>query len=422
MSSALAAISLMQNCFLCRPLFSAALGISIVIIAAGQSGMNEVTTDRTLNFGSSLSKSRKQKNEPGRRFQIAPPNNNEDDVIRVETDLFVTEVRVTDRSGKPVSGLSRTDFYLDEDGQPKSIGVFANGDVGDPIPRAIVLVIDHSHSQLPYLETSVDAAVELVRMLNPNDRIAVVTDNVELLVNFTSDKQAVVSKLWSLKDRIKSGEIGKSRQYDALMAAVSELFEDLDVRPIVIFQTDGDQFTALGQRRPMVVDVKNDLEPFTHQDVIKKLEDMGTTVYSVIPGHDLSKTPRSRVRELAMADLNYTAAMLAKIRNLQSVTHTKTYRERFLDEWPKAKQRDADSIALLAEKTGGFSQYLERPDQAPEIYARILAEINGRYLIGYYPDESLRDGKPRIIRIKVNNQALRLQQARRSYTPSYRNK
>jgi hypothetical protein len=75
--------------------------------------------------------------------------------------------------------------------------------------------------------------------------MAIVTDDVEVLVDFTSDKELLKKQLETLKMSALSGSIGASEQYDALLASLSELFGREDVRPIIIFQTDGDQLEAL---------------------------------------------------------------------------------------------------------------------------------------------------------------------------------
>jgi hypothetical protein len=53
--------------------------------------------------------------------------------------------------------------------------------------------------------------------------------------------------------------------------------------------------------------------------------------------------------------------------------------------------------------TGGWMAYLEKPGQAADIYATILKDINQRYVIGYYPTNAARDGKPRNVRISVRD-------------------
>jgi len=63
-------------------------------------------------------------------------------------------------------------------------------------------------------------------------------------------------------------------------------------------------------------------------------------------------------------------------------------------------QRAAARVAMM---TGGWMAYLERPEQAEAIYATILKDINQRYVIGYYPTNTARDGKPRNVKITVRD-------------------
>src|SRR6185295_8101916 len=134
--------------------------------------------------------------------------------------------------------LTIEDFIVKEDGKPQKLDTFSLGDSKD-VPRSIVLVIDYSVSQAPYIKTSIESAKLLVDKLNPKDHMAVVTDDVHLLVDFTSDKQLLKTQLEALKRSALAGNIGQSEQYDALLASVNELFNNEDARPIIIFQTDG---------------------------------------------------------------------------------------------------------------------------------------------------------------------------------------
>jgi hypothetical protein len=46
---------------------------------------------------------------------------------------------------------------------------------------------------------------------------------------------------------------------------------------------------------------------------------------------------------------------------------------------------------------------LEQPDQADKIYSNILAGMNLRYVLGYYPTNPAQDGKIRKLKIEVRN-------------------
>ena len=230
-------------------------------------------------FGSSLKANKDKadlKNQRGK--------GDEDDTVRVDTDLVVCDVLVLDKQGNVVEGLTREDFVVKEDDKPQEVGSFSRGDA-KTIGRSIVLIIDYSGSQLPYIKTSMEAAKMLVDKLNTTDRMAIVTDDVRLLTDFTSDKELLKAKLDSLKTSALSGSLGRSDQYDALMATLKELFDEEDRRPIIIFQTDGDQLDGVQphtRSSPYIV-----RKIFTLEEISTAAEKARATIYSVIPGVQL---------------------------------------------------------------------------------------------------------------------------------------
>ena len=213
------------------------------------------------------------------RAVIGSPS--DDEVVRVDTDLVVSAVLVLDAQGKTVRGLQSGDFTVKEDGKLQEVATLSMGNNQD-VARSIVLIIDYSGSQLPYIKTSVESAKMLVDKLNPKDRMAIVTDDVKLLANFTNDKQLLKSKLEILKTSALAGMIGASEQYDALMATLSELLNNEDARPIVIFQTDGDQLGDL--KGGPAFDPYLPPRKYSLEDILTKAEKTRTTVYSVISG------------------------------------------------------------------------------------------------------------------------------------------
>jgi len=157
-------------------------------------------------FGSSLERLRWDA-EQKRAAEAARPSakkgeggDEEDEVVRVETSLVVCDVLVLDPRGRAVSGLAREDFLITEDGRPQEVSAFALGDSAH-VPRSNVLVIDYSPSMIPFIENSVEAARTLVAQLGPRDRMAIVTDDVELLADFTADVALLTQKLEELKRR-----------------------------------------------------------------------------------------------------------------------------------------------------------------------------------------------------------------------------
>jgi VWFA-related protein len=365
----------------------------------GQTRYVETETPAIENaFGSSLIKRRKTESKPTVEKRAQPANSDDDgDVVRVDTDLVVSDVSVFDKKGRVIKGLSRNDFRVEENGNRQEIEVFAFADDQSAIPRSIVLIIDYSESQLPYIKTSIEAAKVLVDMLHPNDKMAIVTDDVELLVNFTSDKDILKEKLESLKTRALAGNVGRSKQFSALMAVLNELFRDGDLRPKIIFQTDGDEYATLdqtGRTRNGETEVR-----FSYADILKAAEKAGTTIYSIIPGVGLSGESGQKRLDLARNDLENSRRSNSALMKINYIPLASGFNSKYVEQWADARERDAAAVSKVANATGGSSAYLEMPEQAAAVYSRILSEMNQRYVMGYYPTNTLRDGKLRKIRI-----------------------
>ena len=121
-----------------------------------------------------------------------------EEVVRVNTLMTLLDVTVTDAAGaRFVEGLTKDDFVVVEDGVAQQLDTLTRGDDAVRLPRSFVLIIDWSASLLPYLDESLKAARALVEQLAPDDEMAVVTDDVKLVVGFTRDKRRLKSALAS---------------------------------------------------------------------------------------------------------------------------------------------------------------------------------------------------------------------------------
>ncbi|HEX6626062.1 MAG TPA: VWA domain-containing protein [Pyrinomonadaceae bacterium] len=323
----------------------------------------------------------------------------EEDVVRVETNLVVADVLVLDKQGRSVAGLKREDFVVREDNAPQKIGTFALGG-GAGVPRSIVLVIDHSGSQLPYLKTSVEAAKTLVDRLGPRDRMAVVTDSVELLADFTRDKALLKAKLDSLLQSTLDGRAGRSEHYSALLATLTELFDEEDLRPVVIFQADGEELLALKGAKPRLRGVRE--RAFSFEDLLTAAEKSRATVYAIIPGLRFIGLSQDEQLRRAQADMqNRMKATGELFGGAGPRPRHLPWSDGHYRRWADMTHRFQLAMAGLAKYTGGWADYLERPEQARDVYARVFAGIESRYFIGYYSTNLARDGKRRKVSIEV---------------------
>jgi len=73
------------------------------------------------------------------------------------------------------------------------------------------------------------------------------------------------------------------------------------------------------------------------------------------------------------------------------------------------------AAARVADLTGGWTSFLESEKQASEVYARILEDINHRYIVSYYPTNKAVDGKLRKVRIQVRGHPEYVVEGRTSY-------
>jgi len=357
---------------------------------------------RLKDFGSSLDRLKWDPNL-NQAVEIYPDKRNRnatsDDVVTVDTNLVISSVTVLDQRGKIVPNLAREDFIVTENDQPQEVQHFSLGNNLD-VPRTIVLVIDYSGSQSPFIKDSVEAAKVLVDKLGPKDLMAIVTDDVKLLIDFTRNKKELKKALDSLYEKSKKKDFGKSRQFSALMAVIREMFTAEDVRPIVIFQTDGDQVFVLQPSSPPVFDMPTPpipfakREPFSLRDLYQTIERSRASVYTVIPGK----------RQIDLADSRDLPVVQTHAENQPTVLTT---RLPGLVTW---RQKAAAGAAI-----GGWTAYLQKPEDAPDIYGRILDDINSRYLLGYYPSDKNRDGKRRQVQVEVRGHPEYSVTGRKSY-------
>ncbi len=362
-------------------------------------------------FGASLTSGKSASERHGYRA------NEDDDVVRVDTDLVVSSVLVVDRDGKVVTGLTKDDFVVKEDDKLQEVASLSRGDSKD-VARSIVLIIDYSGSQLPYIRNSIESAKMLVDKLNPKDRMAIVTDDVKLLADFTADKELLKTRLEGLKTSALAGYIGASDQFDAMFATLNEMFNNEDVRPIVIFQTDGDELEGLKGNIPTTPFWLP--RKFSFDDILAAAERTKATIYPVISGMRFAGVPDAELSERALTDWRSRQAASLELmrarnlplpRNQDPQVPPDAFFQHYAIQW-RTRQM---AMVQMAKVTGAWPEFLEKPEQADEIYTRILTDIDRRYIIGYYPTNRARDGKRRKVNVEVRNHPDYLVWGQKSY-------
>ncbi len=154
----------------------------------------------------------------------------DDEMVRVNSDLVVLNVTVTDKRGAYIHGLQRTDFKLFEDGQAQALAGFGE----EETPFAAALLLDISGSMDGRIALARSAAIRFLDGLRPDDNIAVYSFHSEVRqvqdFGFTRDLDPVV---FALDAR------GMTVLNDAVVRAASDLATRTEKRRAIVVLSDG---------------------------------------------------------------------------------------------------------------------------------------------------------------------------------------
>src|SRR5947207_7761236 len=108
----------------------------------------------------------------------ATPRQQDDEPMRVNSDLVVLNVTVTDKHNAYVHGLKRSDFKIFEDGQEQT--VIGNDFGEEETPFAAALLLDISGSMDGRMSLARSAAIRFLDGLRTDDTVSVYTFHTEV--------------------------------------------------------------------------------------------------------------------------------------------------------------------------------------------------------------------------------------------------
>ena len=307
----------------------------------------------------------------------------QDDVIRVNTTLVSVPVIVSDRDGRYIPDLKRSDFSLARDGANQKIDFFAS--IEEPINVAIL--IDTSHSTRPVLDEIKKAAERFIRVLGPRDKAAVVSFDYD-----THLLSPLTTNIGQLKRAIKDAEIPKlagTTLRDAVGQTVSEQFSGVTGRKAIILLTDGK-------------DVGSQIRP---QELIRSLEESDVMIYSIFfktgmgmgnRGRGMGRLgggvfgprfpPNDRFPGPRRGDPSRRAGAVDP------------QRQQRIEE---NNERAEDYLQQLSDVTAGRF-YNSDGSKFSETFDLIADELRHQYRLGFYPPEETGPAAIHELRIKVN--------------------
>lgn len=151
--------------------------------------------------------------------------------IRVDTNLVLIPVSVTDPLNRFVTGLEREHFKLFEDKVEQTITQFASEDA----PLSIGLVFDASGSMGAKLAKSRQAAAQFFKTANPEDEFFLIqfNDRPELVVPFTHQTEEIQNRLAFTNAK------GRTALLDGVYMAMNQMKKSKNARKAILILSDG---------------------------------------------------------------------------------------------------------------------------------------------------------------------------------------
>ncbi len=163
-------------------------------------------------------------------------------VFRAGIDLVNVGVFVTDRSGRPLTGLKAEDFEILEDGKRQTVKYFAGGDPENAPPLHLGFMIDMSGSMAEDIKDVCTAAIKFLDSVKRVEDITVVDFDTEIRVaRFDSDDPRLVEHVRRRKPD------GYTALYDALGVYLNGASTLTGDKILVMYTDGGDTRSAMNQ-------------------------------------------------------------------------------------------------------------------------------------------------------------------------------
>lgn len=156
-----------------------------------------------------------------------------DERITVNTDLITLSVSVTDKAGRAVQGLNKSNFNIYDNNQLQEIHFFSDEDV--PASVSIVFDTSGSMSERKIIQAK-EALARFIQTSKNEDEFFLIdfNDRARLLLDRTRDGDAVLKKFSYVEPN------GNTAFYDAVYLGVEKVMRGSRARKIVLVISDGE--------------------------------------------------------------------------------------------------------------------------------------------------------------------------------------
>ena len=316
----------------------------------------------------------------------------EGDVVRVETQLVSVPVIVTDRAGRPLTGLRADDFLLLEDGRPQKIADFSTTEA----PFEVALLLDTSGSTREDVGLIRAAARAFVEALRPGDRVAILAFNTNASVELKSPLTDDHDELLEAVDAVRSSN--GTPLYDGLVKVARSVFrgragEGMGGRRALVALTDGVDSAseadfeaareALKGAGVVAYFIQVNTEEYVEEGLARGCEGGG--------GFRLSRAQLQRYRRLVAPGTDAGAfSSFCRMGPMERLHVSRTL-------YDLARRE----MGTLASESGGRSFPVATLRDARGAFKQVADELGTQYSLSYYPTNKARDGAYRAINVRV---------------------
>lgn len=257
--------------------------------------------------------------------------------LRVDVNLVLVPVTVTDTLNRPVLTLQRQDFTLYEGGTQQQVQYFSHED----LPISVGLVLDCSSSMKNKIEYEQQALTEFFTNANNQDEYFAVTvsDKPHLIASAEDSVGTLQARLAS------SAPKGRTALFDAIYLAIAKMRDARYQRRALLIISDGGDNTSR----------------YTRNEIKKVIEESDVLTYAI------------------------------GIFDEEPVPLLKTIEERMGRNW----------LSELTDASGGRTIAADDRTKIPEIAAIVSRELRSQYVLGYRPSNLVRDKKWRKVVVKL---------------------
>lgn len=299
--------------------------------------------------------------------QESEPEVEENDVVRVSTNLITVPAEVMDRNGRYIGNLRREDFRVFENGVEQEIAYFASVEQ----PFTVALLLDVSGSTQTQLNAIRAAANEFIKRLRPNDRLLLISFDGKINVLTESVTLNDLRKKKVRLDALNDGTV----LYDTVSFALNQRLSSIPGRKAIVLLTDG---------------VDSGSKQSSARQNLRDAGEANVVIYTV----RYNTLPQLPERLSRIADPKARAHVLNRM----------------------TKEYGAGEIYLqeLSQKTGGRIFNADNLAEVPQAFAAVTEELGRQYSLGYYPTGRAKAGEKRDIKVRTRHPNF-VVRARQSY-------